>query len=276
MFIGEKLLYLELPKTGCTHVRRLLRRLPSCEGENRGKHNTIYRLSEAERATLGSKIKFGNVRNPWDWYVSLWSFGCMGRGLVHRLLTSDRAERGRAGHSPRPWRESYRAGDVNGFRRWLRMLLETHREDVGLGFDRDLLVGELGFLTDRYLRLYLERFEPGDQGPRSTAELADYDRRYGILDWFVRTEFLEEDLLGVLAQVPIRPREVRRVWANRAKRRNASERNRDYRPYYDVATVDLVASRDAYLIAKHGYDFDNVVAGRPVEREGPASPHPPR
>ena len=265
MFIGEKLLYLELPKTGCTHVRKLLRKMPSCKGKKFGKHNTIYRLSPEDRAGLSSKIKFGNVRNPWDWYVSLWAFGCMGRGLVYNTLTGVRKQPQLGGELFAKWQDVYRADDVHCFRRWLRMLLVTNRADVRHGFDRSGFSDRIGFMSHRYLKLYVARPHSGPVGMDTLEQIEEYDRSFGLLDSFVRLEFLEEDLLSVLSRIPITQREQEMILSRRTSRSNASSRRRDYRHYYDDSCAELVARKDEFLIRKHRYAFDGLVEPEAVD-----------
>ena len=72
MFVSEKIVFLELHKTGGSHIGHLLSSL--LEGEQVGKHNTLKDLYR-NRTILGS------IRNPWDWYVSLWPMGVVAVGL---------------------------------------------------------------------------------------------------------------------------------------------------------------------------------------------------
>ena len=86
MFISDKLIYLDLQKTGCTHVRKLLGKIPSLNGSLYRKHNSLDDLDA--RIIVGkrqaSALIAGNIRNPWDWYVSLWAFGCMEKGGFYK------------------------------------------------------------------------------------------------------------------------------------------------------------------------------------------------
>jgi hypothetical protein len=63
MLICNKLIFIELQKTGSTHIKQLLRDLVG--GVNDGKHNTPdARLLDCGKPFIGS------VRNPWLWYLS--------------------------------------------------------------------------------------------------------------------------------------------------------------------------------------------------------------
>jgi hypothetical protein len=87
MTITDDFIYLELQKTGSTHVTKLLQQLHKNNFVKIGKHNTIKTMPKHVLVGFESKIKVGNIRNPWDWYVSLWSFGCQKRGGLHKMLT---------------------------------------------------------------------------------------------------------------------------------------------------------------------------------------------
>ena len=138
------------------------------------------------------------------------------------------------------------------------MLLVTHRGDVRHGFHRHPLSRSIGFLSHRYLKLYTAR--PELASLENQEQLQSFDREHNLLDFFVRTEHLEEDLLTVLEQIPITPSEKDLVQRSGLKWTNASLRRSDYRHYYDDATAKLVAENDAFLIQKHGYRFDPPVA----------------
>ena len=78
IFISEKLVYLALQKTGSTQIRHLLTSI--IPGELIGTHNRLPVNLSPKRIAVGS------IRNPWAWYVSLWAFGCLGRGgFYHKV-----------------------------------------------------------------------------------------------------------------------------------------------------------------------------------------------
>ena len=75
MLITDKLVYLELHKTGCTFTRLVLAELFSDSCRIVGKHNLVETIPQDVLGDFETKTKIGNIRNPWDWYVSLWAFG---------------------------------------------------------------------------------------------------------------------------------------------------------------------------------------------------------
>jgi hypothetical protein len=75
MFITDKLIYIQMPKTGSTHIALLL--------------SQIFDGKEAEKHIAASKDQINSgvyllssIRNPWDWYLSLWTFGVQGNGSL--------------------------------------------------------------------------------------------------------------------------------------------------------------------------------------------------
>src|SRR6476660_77321 len=162
MFINEKLVYLAFLKTGCTHILKLLTSIPDLNGNIIGKHNSIYDIPPRELGNLSEKIKSGNIRNPWDWYVSLWAFGCMKRGglFTHtaRKNILRKLKHPKTFLSPtRQWQKVY--SDVKNpelFKQWLEMLLCTRRKDVAYFGDTANIIG---YMSYKYLELYTYNFK---------------------------------------------------------------------------------------------------------------------
>ena len=71
MFITDKLIYIQMNKTACTHIASLLSK--HIGGKQIGKHNWLEHYDT-------EKFICGSIRNPWEWYISLWAFGCKGEG----------------------------------------------------------------------------------------------------------------------------------------------------------------------------------------------------
>ena len=88
MLITDELVYLELQKTGCSHTIKILSALNNKNCKIIGKHNTYDSIPKEDQGNFESKLKIGNIRNPWDWYVSLWAFGCQKKGGLYNLVTN--------------------------------------------------------------------------------------------------------------------------------------------------------------------------------------------
>ncbi len=281
MFLADGLIYLELQKTGGSHINRLLSRYTG--GAVSGKH---HRLDKP----MPDHYIIGSIRNPWDWYVSLWAFGCGGKGALRsrtgkkidwnleyylRLLPESMGRQKLAFYdllqsvyhdALKPvsrWQQSYRdATSAEGFRNWLKLLLaEERRFDIGEGFGFSPLSRHSGLLCYRYFRLFtLGDSIYDDQRLHTFDGLADYDREMNITQGIICTETLESDFVRVLAEagVVLSDEEIASICNQEGGITNASTR-RSAAYYYDDETISLVAEKEKYLIGKYGFSA-------PVER----------
>ena len=83
MIVSDKIVFLQLQKSGCTHVERVLNRYFGAEQQ--GKHHPLPR-----GIRLNDRKVLSSIRNPWDFYFSLWSFNCMGEGGNYQRATTRR------------------------------------------------------------------------------------------------------------------------------------------------------------------------------------------
>lgn len=275
MFVSERLIYLQLQKTGCTHITKLLR---TCVGgEERGKHSRLH-------WETGGRFVLGSIRNPWSWYLSLWAYGCAGGGGF-RKRTSIRSWRlsyhlsrlpKQLGVTPLPvaetltsmarnvtkptdrWRRVYADSDDPGcFREWLAMVFDSRRRfDFGEGFGYSPVSSYAGLLTYRYVRLFWRSLGPlfGPDAPKDLVALRQLDEEQNVLDHAVRTEHLEADLLTALAAAgeDLDGQQRAIVERGRASKTNASS-HRDLAYYYDAECLARIAERERFIIDRYGY-----------------------
>jgi len=266
MFVCDELLYIQMQKTGCTHITGLLKRLFS--GRVIGKHNAA-----SPRQIVASRYRISSIRNPWDWYVSLWSFGAGGNGALRHRLTTRSVVRPaaeclrRPGRFPRPfvtecrrdvaaWRRAYdRAADVAAFRSWLRMMFDpAAARFLGEGYGELAIVPACGYLTHRYLSLccHSPRLLERRGRIRSFADLVAFEREYCYVDAFIRQEALEETFCEIVGRVrPLSAAERDAVFS--ANQTNTSRRERAVSEYYDSELVALVGERDRLVVERFGY-----------------------
>lgn len=268
MLFTDKLIFLHLQKTGGTHVGRLLARY--FDVHTQGSHTGLV-------GDIARPFVLMGIRNPWDWYVSLWAYGCQGDGAIHDYLVSGRGKNAAflaKRHVARPsewgdwlchfqalsckdstvWRDLYRdPEDPARFRQWLRTIHEppgyTH---TGEDYSALPLHHTLGLMSARYLKISsrAQTWHEHRGRIRSIADARLFCRDYGVATHFIRTESLEEDLACALADlgVPVVAEELREGRTNRSK-------HHDSNYYYDAETVDLVARRDRLIIERHGYVY---------------------
>lgn len=264
MFVGEKIIFLQMQKTASTHIAKVL--ADNLAGSDGPKHGQLLR-------DPGGAMVVGSIRNPWDWYVSLWAYGCKGEGAVRKHLTDTAWERNfriarqnlgipaqwggaasallsrRSQHSG-DWKRIYGCVDDPGlFREWLRLILS----DEG----KQLLPEEYpflglrhfaGFMTFRFATLFIRHGDWKSNASRvaSYDELCRLYEHSGIASRYIRMERLEEDLRQLLVDVGVtNPR------LPTAKTNSSSHNSTAF--YYDDETIELVRRNEKFLIDLFGY-----------------------
>lgn len=266
MFACDQLVYIQMQKTGCSHIAALLSRLFG--GNQIGKHNA------APREMLRSHKYFvSSIRNPWDWYLSLWTFGLLGKGdLMHRLtnnyvlfyliaaiknpISNGSALFHELSKDIDLWREVYGSGDnVESFRKWLRLILDTRNARfLGEGYGKTAIVDICGFMTFRYLYLCCQNIEAlNNPGIISNyTDLVQFEKQNCYIDFFIRQEALESNLIEAVERVRLLTPEEKEL-IHGAEKKNTSKRSHPISEYYDSESIELVGRRDNLLIDKFGY-----------------------
>lgn len=256
MFIGDKIMFLELQKTGSTLVQHVLSSLDFVTGRLVGKHNIIENTPEAQNVD-GHVLKVGSIRNPWDWYVSLWAFGCTGQGSVY-VKTTQNKRRPPGRENGADWMACYLdADDPNQFRTWLkRMFHRKTRGDFGEDFAGHPMSGITGLLTYRYLRLFTIPTSVNIPGLNNKKRIQYHDFNHNFVDHMIRFEHLLADLITMLRKAGYRidKQQMTQLTDLVSDKINASS-HRHYTDYYDRKTRKLVAKHEWLIIRKYGYTF---------------------
>lgn len=269
MYVSDDLIFLQLQKTACSHIESILK---SCvPGKTIGKHGPLT-------FDAGGRRIVGSIRNPFDWYVSLWSYGCLGRGTVRATLTTGAARLTRRtlierARHPSRWKEVPPAlartlghrraefealyGDPNDpalFRAWLRRVLQGPRRPYIEGdYPMQPVDERLGLLSYRFLRLFTDFQAWTGYRPalRSQTNMRQFYHDHAICSTFIRNERLEQDLAALLCDIGIETKaeELRRDKVNASK-------HRPYTEYYDDETVALVRDRDGLICDLFSYDLN--------------------
>lgn len=235
-----------------------------------GKHNPISSISKEELGDFNAKFKFGNVRNPWDWYVSLWTFGCQNMGGLKGRLTEEyallspmgirQAARRFVGKSlqrkdPKIWQKLYSDPyKKENFHEWLKLILSEQGHEIGEAYKINPIASFCGLLSFRYLKLYTKH--DGFKGIGNYEELKAFDQQANFMDLIIKNENLNEGMYEFAKRMNFSEQELSAILENFKERTNTSKRDRDYRNYYDQASIDLVGESDRLIIEKHGYGFE--------------------
>lgn len=243
MLETENLLYFDVVKTGSSHIIKILREVLTEDFLYYGKHVHLNEKS--------NKFKLCSIRNPWDWYVSLWSFGCEGRGRLFQEL-------GR--------RHSYLYRDKSKpplFRQWVKLIhdpevIET--DNIGPPFYARRACRNLGIFTYRYLATVHPRFRRTfESAIDSYAETLSLHRGNQDIDSYIRLHELEHDMISSLdkSRLILRKNYGKTIHELSAKPTNTSGRNGIlFTEYYDDETKELVSRRDQLIIDQFGFKFD--------------------
>ncbi|HEX5151082.1 MAG TPA: hypothetical protein VFW07_06515 [Parafilimonas sp.] len=235
---------------------KLLTSVKDFDGKIIGKHNNIYEVPKESLGDLSQKIKSGNIRNPWDWYVSLWAFGSLKKGaLYEQILKKNFLKKLKYPHlffTPvNEWSEAYSdATNPELFRKWLKLLL-VRRKDV-VKFGESSVPGSLGFLSYRYLQLYNYDFDKSINKLKTFDDVKLFDEQNNFINFFIYNENLESDFKKLMLGLGFDEKKLNGVL--QIPKTNRSNRTH-YREYYDDETVELVKRQDKLIIEKHNYDF---------------------
>jgi hypothetical protein len=266
VYVTDRLAFVQLQKTGCSHITRVIEMIHP--GEQLDMHGRIPKW------VIGSdRLIAGSVRNPWDWYVSLWGYGCDGRGSLYEKLTGKVSFRG---HGYRRdllgglrflardltrdrdyWKELY--SDVDSprlFREWLTSLLSTSMGgDLRDDFNRSSLQEFAGLYTFRYCYLFHDSTEHLFDGTVGTPQaLRIEDARHNIVQFVIRMESMEEGIMEMFQTCGIKISGDEEARIREMGRTNPSSRRRDNAFYYDRDTAELVRRRESLIIDSYRYD----------------------
>jgi hypothetical protein len=249
VFISDQFAFLELHKTGCTHIRKILNEL--LDGELVGSHN------QAHSELFTGKRKFlGSIRDPWEWYLSLWAFGCDKKGGVFNQTYQS--------ENSMEWQDTYKnVHDAEAFRKWLHMMNDVdYLADLGEGYCDRRISRIAGLMTYRYLILFCtKRGNMEKLNELSTLEqIKEYDKNNCFIDHFIQNETLEADLFHVIETYDPRiPGDMKSKLLSRPRTNTSTERAEpEY--YYDIESENLVTQRESLIHEKFGYVAPSVKA----------------
>jgi len=272
MLVTDNIIYFELQKTASTFTRLVLAEMYADNCTIIGKHNSLKKIPQDVLGDFSRKVKVGNIRNPWDWYVSLWSFGCKKRGgLRYRLINQEelnflgkkgirqvlkrRLKLGYPKLDKEIWLSLYSDPyNYKNFNRWLELILTVSKHDLGEGFKAKKMSEFSGLLTYRYLRLYTADHKFYRIG--SYEELKSYDKKENFINEMIRKEALLEGLERLAGRLDYQQEKLIRIINQIKSKPNASIRDKDYRKYYTDESISMVEKYEKLIIDKYKYTFE--------------------
>lgn len=249
-------LFLQLQKTGGTHVERILE---SCVPHVKHAKHSIPNaaiLARNERVLMG-------LRSPFSWYLSLWSYGISGRSGFEGRVTQrfsprnlmlssyENAEllsrlRFESLKRRSDWKTVYQRGDSpEAFRDWLKLLfIEAKNQCLPDGYRPLRNNGEtMGFYTWRLVKMALGPHPKQLNGTRGESSFQIFCQR-SVVSHYLRTESLNDDFLRFIEAFHPKHFEEIRDKLERNSISNSSSRKFSAEKYYDENMTALVSSGD--------------------------------
>jgi hypothetical protein len=113
-----------LPKAGGQFLKNIIGGSLKSQNTNIENEDESLKLGE-----LSATFVVGLIRNPFHWYISLWSYNSGGQGSFREALTPKQRDEylGNGQGADRVWGDS--GEDVERFRKWIRLI---NHEEMGL------------------------------------------------------------------------------------------------------------------------------------------------
>ncbi len=254
----EKFIYLDVYKTGSTHIASTLKKIVPEKPVKWIRHAPVTAGHPIRRKC--GKLVFATVRNPWDWYVSMWAYGHTKENPLYRhILESLGPER----HA-----ELYDTENPKiSFPLWLKSINDPDFLKSILGghqLSNSGLANHIGFYTYRFLRvttgyprLFLRGWNIG-----SVDDAIAHQRKWAMYDVLLRSENLDAEFGDFVSENiercgfdPKAPRIIKRL---AKKPKNTSTRIfSTYQEYYNDELAALVGKRDRLFVDLFDYKFDS-------------------
>jgi hypothetical protein len=275
MLTSDKLIFVELQKTGSTGLKKFLGNIVG--GESTGKTSAYA----GELLALGKPI-VGLVCHPLVWYLDQWRLGCAGRGELYKHLVDEKrwnllrvhatktakpakaegGDKARQKDAPAEWNADFAKqrwyadeNNVEAFREWLSAVA-THpalRNLIDRGYKVSRIGRLAGLMTYQYVMRFLRDGENIERSIDTVDALRSFMHERAITTHFVRAEYAGEDLIRVLDELGIETTPEQREQAAQFKRRGADAKL--VRQFYDDASMRLVAEREQLMGELFGYEM---------------------
>ena len=264
MIITDRILYLQLQKTGSTYIGELLRR--GLGGQAVGKHEP---LDLRQLSLLDNREVIGSIRHPFDWYVSLWGYTCGHRGELYDRTAGSalrhcasitfryrepefRGLWSELSKDRRYWTSLYRdVNDIEAFAEWFDRLHSPAGRSLWrgglLGIPLDL---EAGLYTHWFRRCYTPR---QSRGRRVASGQSRSHRRTPVVSRLVRLESVRGDLGQALEAAGYEHHQIDAVLAASDKvGRNESDRL-ETKAYVGHDLASTISRLDRQIFEVGGY-----------------------
>lgn len=236
----KKFIFIHIPKAAGTFMRRFLLTIPGSKRQNQDGdgHYTIEKVGHLVDGKLDEYYKFCIVRNPWDWYVSLYLHGRRRKAHEHRLF------------KPLNFKNFVHKvafpkikGEV------VFEFKDDHTSTATLYKSMRNSKLDCGWFTHRYIYSGCPEWLRIFENCSLDVFIKQHDSWF-IMDDVYKTEQVREDFKTRFLLDNKTKAEI-----DSAKNANVNTRRMPYREYYDEESRAWVAERERFLIERFGYSF---------------------
>lgn len=269
MFISNKICFVEFGKTGCSFIREIF--------SKKIKDGVLTKIHDSitDELMLSDKIKVGSIRNPYDWYISLWSFGCLMQkrdplfsNLTKRKLNPKRIINIKGNYKEKVHflfdqfrkdinfnKELYsNPYNTDNFKNWIKLLFDNKKKNyIGEHYSISNTNKFIGYMTFHYLIRFTNKnfhHELFDKSLISYDDIKKFYLKNNYIDNFIVFEKLNESLVNLFNLIDLN---VSEEDLNKEKPVNKSKRLPNIDEYFDEETKGFVKKYDALIFEMHNY-----------------------
>tara|TARA_B110000037_G_scaffold62403_1_gene76383 strand:+ start:179 stop:988 length:810 start_codon:yes stop_codon:yes gene_type:complete len=269
MFISDRLCFLELGKTGCSYIREVL-------SENIPQGNLTHIHDTIDSELLNSNRFFlGSIRNPFDWYVSLWAFGCLHKKKdpLYSNLTSRRINPFRLSSINKNYLKKIKfisnqlikniginkklysdPLNVDNFREWIKMILKKkNKNQLGEHYAISNTNKFIGYMTFHYLLRFIKPnklYMLFNNEINNYEDLKNFDKNFNFIMSMLKFESIDQDLINIFNKLNI---PINKTVILQKKAVNKSVRLKNTMDYYNDETIKIVRQNDSLIFEKYRY-----------------------
>lgn len=213
----KKFMFIHLPRTGGTFINNVLRYDIKSKSPYKDNHYDVKTYFDELGLKLPDYKIFTVVRNPWDWYVSLYEYGIQNNASEYRV---------------------FRKKSEDTFSNWLNNIIHFNANEEELEDEYENSTSyfykkhtkknfPIGWLTFRYF------YSIGLPCDVLIFESLNTDLKTYLQGFYGPKTF---DLIDTMGKI------------------NKSNK-KDYKEYYTGKDIDLVKEKENYIISKFNYTF---------------------
>lgn len=264
MIKNKDFIYLDLEKTACSHIRKLILTYFH-DAKDTNKHKILYSKDDIKNKTV-----IGSVRHPYDWYVSHYLYGFHKGGAIrhiyktnfkNQLLNMSLLDLYKIGLPS--IKGFYKDESKYEFKKWLLSIMSkqskyyfnraNYQKKESYFHSNNFRYNQIpnqktGLFTHHFLNMYFINYS--SLYPNDFCEVNDYTTSGIIPDHFIKVENLESDFYDVFSRFK-KSITIDDLKSN--KKINSSVNSYDVNDYFDEECKMLIKQKDNYIFELFRY-----------------------